>query len=119
MAEALNELGRSADALTYLNRVRIRAGLAASTETDQALLRDIIAHERRVEFAFENKRWLDLVRTGKAIEIMNRNGEYLKTIHAGESYLPDQSYNVTAERLSYPIPDREVKIGNLEQNPGY
>lgn len=119
LAEALNELGRSADALTYLNRVRIRAGLAASTETDQALLRDIIAHERRVEFAFENKRWLDLVRTGKAIEIMNRNGEYLKTIHAGESYLPDQSYNVTAERLLYPIPDREVKIGNLEQNPGY
>jgi hypothetical protein len=97
----------------------VRAGLDASTETDQTLLRDIIAHERRVEFAFENKRWLDLVRTGKAIEVMAQNGEYLKTIHAGESYLAEQSYNVTPERLLFAIPDREVKIGGLEQNPGY
>lgn len=39
-----------------LNPVRVRAGLDASTETDQALLHSIIAHERRVELAFENKR---------------------------------------------------------------
>jgi tetratricopeptide (TPR) repeat protein len=119
LAEALNEQGRTSDALLYLNQVRVRAGLTASTETDQALLRDIIAHERRVEFAFENKRWLDLVRTGKAIEVMTQNGVYLKTVHAGESYLPDISYNVTPERLLFPIPNREVLIGNLEQNPGY
>lgn len=119
LAEVLNEQGKSAEALTYLNPVRIRAGLAASTETDQALLRDIILHELRVELAFENKRWLDLVRTGKAIEVMNQNGEYLKTVHAGESYLPGNSYIVTPERLLFPIPDREVQIGNLEQNPGY
>lgn len=119
LAEVLNEQGKSSEALTYLNPVRIRAGLAASTETDQALLRDIIAHERRVEFAFENKRWLDLVRTGKAIEVMTQNGVYLKTVHAGESYLPDISYNVTQERLLFPIPNREVLIGNLGQNPGY
>lgn len=119
LAEVLNEQGKSTEALTYLNPVRIRAGLAASTETDQALLRDIIAHETRVELAFENKRWLDLVRTGKAIEVMTQNGEYLKRAHAGESYLPDFSYNVTQERLLFPIPEREVKIGNLEQNPGY
>jgi tetratricopeptide (TPR) repeat protein len=119
LAEVLNEQGRSSDALPYLNQVRVRAGLTASVETDQALLRDIIAHERRVEFAFENKRWLDLVRTGKAIEVMAQNAEYLKTVHAGESYLADQSYNVTPERLLFAIPDREVKIGGLEQNPGY
>lgn len=119
LAEVLNEQGKSSEALPYLNLVRTRAGLAASTETDQALLRDIIAHETRVELAFENKRWLDLVRTGKAIEVMTQNGEYLKTVHAGESYLPDFSYNVTPERLLFPIPNREVLIGNLEQNPGY
>jgi tetratricopeptide (TPR) repeat protein len=119
LAEALNEQGRSSDALPYLNQVRVRAGLEASTQTDQSLLRDIIAHERRVELAFENKRWLDLVRTGKAVEVMNQNGEHLKSVHAGESYLVDQSYNVTPERLVFPIPDREVKIGGLEQNLGY
>jgi len=48
----------------------LRAGLAASTETDQAALRAVIDHERRVELAFENHRWFDLVRTGEAISVM-------------------------------------------------
>lgn len=118
LAEVLNEQGKP-EALTYLNPVRIRAGLAPVTETNQALLRDIIAHERRIELAFENKRWLDLVRTGKAIEVMNKNGQYVKAVHAGESYLPDISYNLTPNRLLFPIPNREILIGKLEQNPGY
>lgn len=119
LAEVLNEQGKSDEALTYLNPVRVRAGLLGSSENNQALLRDIIAHERRVEFAFENKRWLDLVRTDKAIEVMTENGEYLKVFFAGASYLPDISYNVTPERLLFPIPIREVLISNLQQNPGY
>lgn len=119
LAEALNEQGKSADALKYLNMVRQRAGLAASTATNQAQLRDIILHERRVEFAFENKRWLDLVRTGKAIEVMTKNGEYIKKAHAGESYIPANSYQVTEQKLLFPIPNREILIGDLEQNPGY
>jgi hypothetical protein len=119
LAEVLNEQDKSGEALDYLNPVRIRAGLAPSNETNKALLRDIIAHERRVEFAFENKRWLDLVRTDKAIEVMTQHGVYLKAFHAGESYLPDISYNVTPERLLFPIPLREVLISKLEQNPGY
>jgi tetratricopeptide (TPR) repeat protein len=119
MAEALNEQNKSAEALTYLNPVRLRAGLAAVTVSGQAALRDIILHERRVEFAFENKRWLDLVRTGKAIEVMTKNGEYIKTAHAGESYIPATSYLVTQQKLIFPIPNREILIGNLEQNPGY
>jgi starch-binding outer membrane protein, SusD/RagB family len=119
LAEVLNEQGKSADALPYLNLVRSRAGLAEVTETNQAALRDIIAHERRMELAFENKRWLDLVRTGKAIEVMTKNGQYVKTVHAGESYLPDMSYKLTPNRLLFPIPNREILIGKLEQNPGY
>src|SRR5690606_33632297 len=78
LAEALNEQGKSVEALEFLNQVRVRAGLLPSTETDQISLRKIIAHERRVEFAFENKRWLDLVRTDQAIEVMTQHGEYLK-----------------------------------------
>lgn len=119
LSEALNEQNKSTEALTYLNPVRTRAGLAAITATNQAALRDIILHERRVEFAFENKRWLDLVRTGKAIEVMTANGEYIKKAHVGESYIPATSYNVTPDRLLFPIPNREILIGNLEQNPGY
>ncbi|NIJ54466.1 RagB/SusD family nutrient uptake outer membrane protein [Dyadobacter arcticus] len=119
LAEALNEQNKTADALVYLNPVRTRAGLAAVTSSTQAALRDIILHERRVELAFENKRWLDLVRTGKAIDVMTKNGEYIKQAHKGESYIPATSYNVTPDKLIYPIPNREILIGALDQNPGY
>jgi hypothetical protein len=119
MAEALNEQNKSAEALTYLNPVRVRAGLPAATASNQAALREIILHERRVEFAFENKRWLDLVRTGNAIDVMTKNGAYIKAAAAGQSYIPTTSYVVTQQKLLFPIPNREVLIGNLEQNPGY
>ena len=119
LAEALNEQNKSSEALPYLNQVRSRAGLPAVTETAQTLLRDIIAHERRVELAFENHRWFDLLRTGKAIEVMTANGEYIKEVHGSQGYLPPDCYHVTTERLLYPIPYRETQIANLEQNPGY
>jgi len=119
LAEALNEQSKSTEALTYLNQVRIRAGLPPSTETSKDLLREIIIHERRVELAFENKRWFDLLRTGNAVEVMNKHGLYIKIVHTGESYLPTNSYNVTTDKLLYPIPYREVQIGKLVQNPGY
>ena len=119
MAEALNEQNKSSEALTYLNPVRVRAGLAATTTVSQAALREVILHERRVEFAFENKRWLDLVRTGNAIEVMTKNGAYIRAFHAGAAYIPSNSYVVTQQKLLFPIPNREVVIGKLTQNPGY
>lgn len=116
LAEALNEQNRSDEALPYLNQVRRRAGLPDITELDRHLLRDIIERDRRVELAFENKRWTDLLRTGKALEIMSQQGVYLKSKF--NNLLP-QSYQVTSEKLLYAIPQREVLIGGLEQNPGY
>lgn len=35
---------------------------------------EAIFNERRVELAFENKRWFDLVRTGRAIDVMTAFG---------------------------------------------
>ncbi|MRS60301.1 RagB/SusD family nutrient uptake outer membrane protein [Larkinella terrae] len=89
-AEALNELGRSAEALPLLNQVRKRAresylndptlsapgsGTTASTvpvgllpdvtTTSQSSLRDAIYHERRVELGQEFHRFFDLMRWGK------------------------------------------------------
>lgn len=116
MAETLNELDRSAEALPFLNRVRDRAGLDDITTTNKAALKDIILHERRVELAFENKRWHDLVRTGKAIEVMTANGEYLKTLYPN---LATNSYNLNQDKLLFAIPLREIQIGSLEQNKGY
>ncbi len=75
LAEALNEQGKASEAVTYLNQVRSRAGLAASTATD---LRDAIFKERRVELAFENKRWFDLVRSGTAVAVITAYGNRIK-----------------------------------------
>jgi len=83
-AEALNESGKSAEALQPLNKVRERArnsylydstltgypnipdGLLPDiTTTDQSQLRDAIRHERRVELGMEFHRYFDLIRWGK------------------------------------------------------
>ncbi len=117
LAESLNEQGRGGEALPYLNQVRARAGLPASAITDQASLRAIIAHERRVELAFENHRWFDLVRTGQAISVMTAYGIKQKQKY---SYLLPASYNVVENRLIYAIPFRELQVNPaLQQNPGY
>ena len=76
LAEALTEQGKAAEAVPYLNQVRTRAGLAAYSGGD---LRDAIYRERRVELAFENKRWFDLVRTGRAVEVITAYGNRVKS----------------------------------------
>lgn len=70
-AEALNELeGPNGEALEILNMVRSRAGLSNRTATDAATFRLWMEQERRSEFCFENQRWFDLVRTDRALEVM-------------------------------------------------
>ena len=100
-AEALNENGQTAAALTELNKIRTRAGLANSTATTQAEVRQAIQDERRLELAFEGHRWFDLVRTGTVDAEM------------GESINPN--YHL------FPIPISEVLAsgGVITQNPGY
>jgi len=125
LAEIANESNKPVEALSYLNQVRNRAGVANATATDQATLRTIIAKERRTEFAFENKRWIDLVRTGKAISVMSAYGVKIKA-NPGAYYYPTgngpvaASYNVTNDKLIFPIPQSERDINkDLTQNPGY
>jgi starch-binding outer membrane protein, SusD/RagB family len=66
-AEALNENGKTASALTPLNMIRTRAGLPVYSNLTQAETSDNIALERRFELAFEGHRWFNLIRTGKAL----------------------------------------------------
>ncbi len=78
LAESLNEQGKPAEAATYLNQVRTRAGLAGTKAVSQADMREAIFKERRVELAFENKRWFDLTRTGRVKEIITAYGARIK-----------------------------------------
>lgn len=119
LAEVLNEQNQTAEAREFLNRVRRRAGLNDLNISDQAALREAILKERRVELAFENKRWIDLVRTGNAIEVMTAYGSKLKSDPA-YYYLSSASYNVNEHHLLFPIPFLEIQVNpDLEQNPGY
>lgn len=117
LAEALNEQGKPGEALAPLNRVRARAGLPDITETDQGKLRDIIFHERRVELAFENHRWTDLLRTGRALKVINAFG---KVIRQEQPFLSSDAYVIDEHNLLFPIPQSEVDINTkMTQNPGY
>ena len=114
-AEALNEASfPSADAFTLLNRVRTRAGLPSKTATNadvklrvasQAEFRTAIAQERRIELAFENHRWFDLVRTGQAVAVMTAHAVSEK---ATKTYILPNAY-VTIN-LKFPYPFRETQI---------
>ena len=114
-AEVLNEQGKPADALPYITAVRKRAGLT-TTGGDQATLRQLIQDERQREFCFENQRWYDLKRTGKAVEVMTAHGLREKAV---KPFLYPEAYNQVAAKLLAPIPANEVLINKLEQNPGY
>jgi len=108
-AEVLNENNKPGMALLYLNMVRARARegnnsiLPDIMISDQALLRDIILQERRYELAMEGHRYWDLVRTGKAPEVLGPLG-----FVAGKHEL-------------LPIPQTEIDIsqGTLTQNPNW
>lgn len=110
-AEALNELGDQQGAADLVNEIRARVDLDPIAAGTQEEMRVTIAKERRLELAFEAKRWFDLKRTGRAIEVINsavdENGEPL-------------GYNLTEEKLVWPIPQAERdKNTKLTQNPGY
>ncbi|QHT67637.1 RagB/SusD family nutrient uptake outer membrane protein [Rhodocytophaga rosea] len=117
LAEALNAQGRTGEAIGYVQQVRERAGLTEPlTNYDQAGLEILIAKERQVEFCFENQRWYDLKRTGKALEIMTAHGIREK---AKKSFLYGASYTITPQKLLAPIPQEQILLNQLEQNPGY
>lgn len=125
IAECLNEQGfvANGEAFTLLNQVRTRAKLPAKTSgnaipalnvPDQQAFRNAIFQERQVELAFENHRWYDLVRLGNAVTVMTAHGQREKT---GNANLPANSYAVNTNKLLLPIPQREVTLDNLAQNP--
>jgi hypothetical protein len=103
-AEALARLNRLPEAITELNKIRVRAGLAAIPATPlptQDALLTSISNERRLELALEGDRWPDLIRTGRALAVLG--------IPANRAF-----------QLLYPIPAREITVApGLTQNPGY
>lgn len=110
-AEAYNAKGDVPNAATMVNQVRTRVGLPNTTAANQGDMALAIEKERRLELAFEGQRWFDLVRTGRAIAVMNAQKD------ASGNNL---NYNVKDYQLVYPVPQTQLDLNPLlQQNPGY
>lgn len=120
-AEAQNELGDLTGALATVNQIRSRVSLADLTSVSKADLKTKILNERRLELAFEDQRWDDLVRAGVAVSVMNSLEEYKYNCEGKASSAAIRiNYNCTADKLLCPIPQLERDANpNLTQNPGY
>lgn len=120
-AEATSQANNGPNAAAYeaVNMVRRRArGLdlnAPNAEADlpaglnAADFQDEVLLERAKEFVMEGKRWYDLLRTGKSLEVIRASG-------------PKKSA-IEAKHLKWPIPDEEIDnnegISQADQNPGW
>ncbi len=94
--------GQNNEVLTL--NIDVEELLPEITASGQQLL-DAIWQERRVELAMEQKRWFDLIRQGRAAEVMQALGKNFET---GKHEL-------------FPIPTNEIDLSNgrLQQNPGW
>lgn len=105
MAEAANEMGNTAEAITLINQVRERVfdpDKPLGGGLGQAQVRDAILDERLFELMDEAKRRADLIRHGKWTQASYEKPER-------EPY-----------RVLMPIPQTQLDANPLlEQNPGY
>ncbi len=127
-AEAQNEAsGPDQSVYTAINKVRDRVKLPPLKDLTKEQMREAIIRERRVEFALEEKRYLDLIRLKLAekklngplhavvINLVNNKSKYnyvpapggLRAFHPAKNYL-------------FPIPQYAIdRNKKLIQNPNY
>jgi len=110
-AEALNATGSTSSAYQYVDKVRVRAGLAPLSTVmpglPQAQFLTQLKHERITELTGEGHRWDDLARWGDLGPALASRDAGFKNFVVGKNEL-------------FPIPQREIDVNpNLKQNPGY
>lgn len=133
-AEAAMEAGHTDEAITYVNKVRARAGMPGlPAGLSGGNLRQRIHNERRVEFALEGNRYFDVRRWHKPDEDLSATDRWITGAHI--THMQDGTYKyertILKERQCYtnkwlkmPIPLTEVNnmraiTGEDWQNPGW
>lgn len=121
-AEALNHLGRREEAVKILETIRTRVNLTEQSVSSSSSLNEVedaILSERASEFAFEGKRWFDLLRVAKR----GRRDVLINAVLAG---YPDNARaiieaRILDERTWYlPVSTSELNVNKaLIQNSGY
>ena len=133
-AEVLNKIDGPAAGLPYLNEVRRRAGLGAIDISEvpvRSAFREKLEKERRLELAFENQRWFDLVRRDRQSDFkkklyglrsrgndLNNPTEFtFEKIELGDHYW---ATNWDTKWYLAPTPQEEInKQYGMTQNPGW
>ncbi len=114
LAECYEETG-GGDPTTLLLQVRSRSmpdpSLSAAEAAD---LEQTIADERRRELLAENHRWFDLLRTGKAVQVMTAHGQEQK---AQKPTVPSDAYTNIRTLLGLPL--GQVQEFGFAQTPGW
>ena len=134
-AEAMNEAygpdavpsGYTMSARQALQQVRDRASkkLPQVIASDKDSFRDVVKHERRVELAFEDHRYWDLLRWKDAMDVLNKPvlGVEISREGQGWSYKVVEVATRTFYEKNYYLPFLRSEIENsnntLEQNPNY
>ncbi len=128
-AEAGNEIGKTSEAVRWVNQIRARAraggeinfdGNGFGTYATSAIPADVTAgispddfrtlvlEERRIELAFEWKRWYDIVRRDLGNQVFGTGGRE-----------PQPNFDKSKHYL-LPIPQIEIDLNtNFVQNSGY
>lgn len=102
-AEVINlKQGDISEIQSNINVIRNRAGLLSTNASNYQDLATEIELQRRLEFAFEGLRWFDLIRTSRAIDVV-------ETV-------------TSVNQMLFPIPINELLTNTnsgMTQNPGY
>ena len=119
-----------------INLVRERAGIVpylASGDSNKEWVLDTpekvyqaIYDERTLELAFEGHRWFDLVRSGKAVEVMNQHFTNFYNAYTSNSspnvnnyYMKSEKFEIDQYCTLFPIPSQEIRSNpKLTQNYG-
>jgi hypothetical protein len=130
-AEAAAHIGQNTDALDWMNKVRERARNSGNTTYPLALSGNITPEqvwaERRVELAFEGHQFFDVVRTGRAEQVLKIDayeGDFesmTNPLTGDEGTQQFGSAFQIGKHEIWPIPERELdnSEGSITQNPNY
>lgn len=140
LAEAEAHIGNGHLSQTILdktiNMVRGRAGVVLYQESGDSSkewvldtpekVYQAIFDERALELAFEGHRWFDLVRSGRAVEVMNEHFTHFYNAYTSNSsstvnnyYMKSNKYEIDQYCTLFPIPSQEIRANpNLTQNVG-
>ncbi len=133
LAEVLAQGTSPDDARALVNEIRTRAGIKPYINfANKIEALDSVYQERRLELAFENQRWYDLLRMNKsynnpnkAIEIMKKHifeTDWTLFYSTFNPITPPQESDFVNGRLLLPIPESEIITNNetvIPQNDTY